>query len=161
MDAEGVQQGHPHRHRHQGVGPHRGPGDLPGHQPGTGEVDGLHRPGAHHHRQGRDERKGRQQGNRLRKSGDKEVFSPEASSTVKITPGGKPAGPDVPNGPGAPNGPGTPYVPGTGPVPPAHKPSGWLASTGAQALTLLGVGGALLVTGGLVLGASKRRRRTN
>ncbi|MFE7426093.1 DUF6923 family protein, partial [Streptomyces sp. NPDC057545] len=95
------------------------------------------------------------------KSGDKEVFSPEASSTVKTTPGGKPAGPGVPNGPGAPNGPGTPYVPGTGPVPPAHKPSGWLASTGAQALTLLGVGGALLVAGGLVLGVSKRRRRTN
>ncbi|WP_079186459.1 DUF11 domain-containing protein [Streptomyces sp. CB01580] len=95
------------------------------------------------------------------KSGDKEVFSPEASSTVKITPGGKPAGPGVPNGPGAPNGPGTPYVPGTGSVPPAHKPSGWLASTGAQALTLLGVGGALLVAGGLVLGVSKRRRRTN
>ncbi|MFH8586540.1 hypothetical protein ACH4GP_19405 [Streptomyces celluloflavus] len=69
--------------------------------------------------------------------------------------GGKPAGPNTPNGPG------TPYVPGTGPVPPAHQPSGWLASTGAKALTLLGTSGALLVTGGLVLGVSRHRRRTN
>ncbi|MFB7914591.1 hypothetical protein [Streptomyces sp. NPDC056061] len=95
------------------------------------------------------------------KSGDKEVFSPEAGATVKITPDGKPAGPGVPNGPGAPNGPGTPNVPGTGPVPSASKSSGWLASTGAQALTLLGVGAALPAAGGLVLGVGKRRRRTN
>ncbi|MFB6717015.1 hypothetical protein ACFCZY_36975 [Streptomyces sp. NPDC056237] len=87
------------------------------------------------------------------KSGDNEISSPEASSTVKITPGDKPAGP------GTPNRPGTPCVPGTGPVPSAHKPSGWLASTGAKALTLLGIDDALLVTRGLVLGVSRHRRR--
>ncbi|MEU9760665.1 DUF11 domain-containing protein [Streptomyces sp. NPDC047987] len=101
------------------------------------------------------------------KSGDKEVFSPEASSTVKITPSDKPAGPGKPNGPGNPyvpgnpNGPGNPYVPSAGTYPTTHKSSGPLASTGAKALTLLGVGGALLVAGGLVLGVSRRRRRTN
>ncbi|MEU9846162.1 LPXTG cell wall anchor domain-containing protein, partial [Streptomyces sp. NPDC047985] len=101
------------------------------------------------------------------KSGDEEVFSPEASSTVKITPSDKPAGPGKPNGPGNPyvpgnpNGPGNPYVPSAGTYPTTHKSSGPLASTGAKALTLLGVGGALLVAGGLVLGVSRRRRRTN
>ncbi|MFI9627123.1 DUF6923 family protein [Streptomyces sp. NPDC052042] len=95
------------------------------------------------------------------KSGDKEIFSPEASSTVKVKPDDKPTGPGAPNGPGTPNGPNTPYVPGAGPNPPVHKSSGPLASTGAKALTLLGIGGALLAAGGLALGLSRRRSRTN
>ncbi|MFH8474745.1 DUF6923 family protein [Streptomyces sp. NPDC018000] len=101
------------------------------------------------------------------KSGDKKVFSPEASSTVKIKPGDKPVGPVYPNGPGnpyvpgSPNGPGNAYVASARTYPTDHKSSGPLASTGAKGLTLLGIGGALLVAGGLVLGVSSRRRRTN
>ncbi|MFH8474747.1 hypothetical protein [Streptomyces sp. NPDC018000] len=89
------------------------------------------------------------------KSGEKKVYSPEASSTVKIKPGDKPVGPLYPNGPG------NPYVQSAGTYPTDHKSSGPLASTGTKGLTLLGIGGALLVAGGLVLGASRRRRRTN